>query len=298
MNSIDFSETAKRAKLPISEQLKPFYAEMDETTEYVGEDGYIYCRKCHTPRVAIIPYGDDRLVVNCACECVLEKRKIREQQEAEQKQRELMARRRVKSLLVGQYERAKFDLTDLTGADKSFIEAYQRLQKYAEIHSVARSNGYGVYLWGKCGVGKTHLSACLANRLLEKGCNVLFTNMLEVSRKIRETFGNRYGNDKGSKIIKELTSVDFLFLDDFGTEQYTKGGEENWLQDEIYSVLNSRLTERKPTIFTSNYSIEELNTQRGLSIKNTNRVVGLSTAIMNIQGMNYRFKNRKEDLPF
>ena len=172
------------------------------------------------------------------------------------------------------------------------------MQKYAEIHSVARSNGYGVYLWGKCGVGKTHLSACLANRLLEKGCNVLFTNMLEVSRKIRETFGNRYGDDKGSKIIKELTSVDFLFLDDFGTEQYTKGGEENWLQDEIYSVLNSRLTERKPTTFTSNYSIEELNTQRGLSIKNTNRVIGLSTAIMNIQGMNYRFKNRKEDLPF
>lgn len=298
MNSIDFSETAKRAKLPISEQLKPFYAEMDETTEYVGEDGYIYCRKCHTPRIAIIPYGDDRLVVNCACECVLEKRKIREQQEAEQRQREIMAKRRVKSLLVGQYERAKFDLTDLTDADKSFIEAYQRLQKYAEIHSVARSNGYGVYLWGKCGVGKTHLSACLANRLLEKGCNVLFTNMVKVAFEIRETFGQRYGNNNINKIINELTDVDFLFLEDFGTEEYAVNGQDNWLQNIIYSILDSRLTERKPTIFTSNCSIEELNTQRGLSIKNTNRVVGLSTAIINIQGMNYRFKSRKEDLPF
>lgn len=298
MNSLTYEEREKRSKLPISEQLELLRKDIDHTQEYIDEDGYVYCLKCHTRKIAIFDYFGNKLASPCHCKCEEKAIKKRRQQEAEQRQREIMARRRVKSLLVGQYERAKFDLTDLTGADKSFIEAYQRLQKYGEIHSVARSNGYGVYLWGKCGVGKTHLSACLANRLLEKGCNVLFTNMLEVSRKIRETFKNRYGDENGSKIIKELTSVDFLFLDDFGTEQYTKGGKENWLQDEIYSVLNSRLTERKPTIFTSNYSIEELNTQRGLSIKNTNRVVGLSTAIMNIQGVNYRLKSRKEDLPF
>lgn len=298
MNKIEFPNYEKLSKLPISEQLKPFYAKYDEKKEYTDENGLIYCLKCHAPKITIINYGADKLVVPCPCKCVLEQRIKREQQEFEERQRELMARRRVKSLLVGEYERAKFDLTDLKGADESFIEAYQRLQKYAEIHSVARSNGYGVYLWGECGTGKTHLAACLANRLLENGCNVLFTNMLEVGDKISETFKNRYGSDKESMIIKELTNVDFLFIDDIGTESYTNNGDDNFLQKKFYRVLNSRLTEHKPTIFTSNYPIKDLCVKRGLSVKNTDRVTALSTAIINIKGGNYRIKSRKTKLPF
>lgn len=295
----NISKFTELSKLPIDEQIKSYVDNMNKTTEYKGEDGFIYCSKCHTPRLAIIRYGNGKEVVSrIPCKCMLEKRKQREQQEQEDRQREIMKQRRVASLLVGEYECLKFDLTNLTGADKSFIEAYERLQKYAEIHSVARSNGYGIYLWGECGVGKTHLSACLANRLLEKGCNVLFTNMVEVSRKIRETFNNRYGDSKESKIINDLTNVDFLFLDDFGTEEYAVSGQDNWLQKTIYSILNSRVAEHKPTIFTSNYSIQDLHQKRGLSVKNTDRVIALSTAIMNIKGISYRLKRRNTDLPF
>lgn len=117
MKGVDFSDYARRAQLSIPKQLELLGKDIDCTKEYTNNDGYICCLKCRTPKVTIINYGDKKLVVPCDCECVLEQRRIREQQEAEQKRQQIMEKRRIRSLLTG-YERIKFDLTSLTSADK------------------------------------------------------------------------------------------------------------------------------------------------------------------------------------
>ena len=41
-------------------------------------------------------------------------------------------------------------------------------------------------------------------------------------------------------LINQIANVDFLFIDDLGTEKVTKDGEDTWLQDKIFEVINKR----------------------------------------------------------
>ena len=69
-------------------------------------------------------------------------------------------------------------------------------------------------------------------------------------------------------------------------------GEENWLQEKIYDIINSRYIDLKPVIFSSNYSIEQL-AERGFMEKTIDRVSEMSTAIMKIQEKNFRKKGKE-----
>jgi DNA replication protein DnaC len=109
--------------------------------------------------------------------------------------------------------------------------------------------GTGIYLFGNKGTGKSRLTACMGNELMNNHYTVLYTNFSEISKKII-----------GSKedFIKQLATIDFLFIDDFGTEKVTKGNEDIWLQEKVFEVINKRYIENKPIIFTSNYSLTTL----------------------------------------
>jgi primosomal protein DnaI len=63
-----------------------------------------------------------------------------------------------------------------------------------------------------------------------------------------------------------LKEVPVLILDDIGAENLTP-----WIRDEVLGViLNQRVNNHLPTLYTSNYSLEEL--EEHLSISNGNRI--------------------------
>jgi len=66
--------------------------------------------------------------------------------------------------------------------------------------------------------------------------------------------------------LEVLKEVPVLILDDIGAENLTP-----WVRDEIIGViLNHRVNNHLPTLFTSNYSLEEL--EEHMSISNGNRI--------------------------
>ena len=186
------------------------------------------------------------------------------------------------------YRNSRFEDTE-TGFNPDFDKALARCRKYTQISSEALKNGYGLYLYGTSGAGKTHLTACMANELLNQHKQVLFTNFFEISNAIRKTFNTR-ATEEG--LIDRIANVDFLFIDDLGTERVVKDGEDLWMQEKIYEVINKRYNEKKPTIFTSNYSLQELVDDRGLMGKTVDRIVEMSTVILKLEGMSYRMKKR------
>ena len=136
----------------------------------------------------------------------------------------------------------------------------------------------------------------MVNELIKQHRPVLFTNFFEISQMIRGTF--KGGLDTEQNILEKISNIDFLFIDDLGTEKVTRNGEDNWLQDKIFEILNKRYNNKLPTIFTSNYSLEALDTQRGLMEKTVDRILEMSSAIIKIEGESHRIKNRPDDIPF
>ena len=263
-----------------------------EEDEYI-KDGIIFCNKCNTARMFISPDGTFK--TRCLCKCQAQERDNFYQEEEERKRAEYIESLKADSLMGERYEEVSFSTTE-TGHNPDFDAAFIRCKRYCEVADRVLRDGLGIYIYGGKGTGKTHLTACMANELIKKYKQVLFTNFLEVAKAIRSTFGKQTETEEG--YIKRLANIDFLFLDDLGTERFQTQNGELWLQEKVFDVLNKRYNMRRPTIFTSNYSLQELISERGIMDKTVDRIAEMSNAILQINGESYRTKARKTDLPF
>ena len=267
---------------------------MNYDNTYKGEDGLYYCTKCHTLRETekIVPVFERRMPVMCKCMREAEQ-KAKEKDEYNRKM-QMVDRIRSASLLGERYKDTTFANTDLSVGGE-FEKAFYRCRRYCEIADDALEKGYGIYIYGNSGTGKTHLTACICNELINQYRQCLFTNFFEISKLIRSTY-NR--NTEAEGVIKRICEIDFLFIDDLGTEILRKNGEDNWLQEQVFDIINKRYNNEKPTIFSSNYSLNELIEQRGMMEKTVDRIMEMSTAIIKLNGASYRAKNRRKESLF
>ena len=263
--------------------------------EYIDESsGLIYCKKCLTARQLKIKILDKNRIVRCICNCQKEEIKSEEIKRKEIEEQIKIAKLMDSSLLGERYRNITFDKTE-TGHNEYFDKAIVRCSNYCKVSEEVLKNGYGIYLFGGSGTGKTHLTACMANELIKQYRQVLFTNFFEIGKMIRATFNGK-GNETNQ--INRIANVDFLFIDDIGTERVTNRGEDTWMQEKIFEIINKRYNNKKPTIFTSNYSIKELIEDRGMMTKTVDRIVEMSNLILKIEGDSYRITSRKTNIPY
>lgn len=269
--------------------------QMNADEVYIGDDGRVHCRKCHGFRDTekVIEAFGQRMPV--WCDCMKEAKRKEEEKAKYERKMQRLDELRSASLLGERYKNTTFETTDLDRPD-DFVKAFHRCEKYCEIINTALQNGYGMYLYGDSGTGKSHLTACICNKLITEYQQCLFTNFFEISRMIRQTF-NKSSTD-AETIIKRICEIDFLFIDDLGTEKLQKNGEDNWLQEQVFDIINKRYNNKKPTIFSSNYSLNELITDRGMMQKTVERINEMSTAIIKLSGSSYRMKNKPKNAPF
>ena len=106
-----------------------------------------------------------------------------------------------------------------------------------------------VLLGGESGLGKTFLLHAMARRLLERGQRVMLLSAYRLLEECRRAwFG---GDDSG---LKEILACDVLLIDDLGAEPLMP----NVTIEQIYHVLNERLTAGRATVISTNLTIEEL----------------------------------------
>ena len=104
---------------------------------------------------------------------------------------------------------------------------------------------------GGTGLGKTFLSACIANAVAEKGFSVAYESAPRLFAKLEK---NRFNPDEQSaQDAAKFASCDLLIIDDLGTEM--PGG---FVTAALYSLLNERLLENKCMIISTNLTAEEI----------------------------------------
>ena len=105
---------------------------------------------------------------------------------------------------------------------------------------------------GGTGLGKTFLSNCIVNALLEKGKTVMYqTAPVMLDNLIADLFAKP---ESQTGISANLLSVDLLVIDDLGTESL------NSLKfTELYKIINTRLLSKKTkTIISTNLDLKGL----------------------------------------
>lgn len=261
---------------------------LDIENEYIKED-QIYCKRCNEPRTLDISFRAGNLTkVRCICKCQAEELKRKEEIERQKEKQQRINSLRLNSLLGEKYRDVNFNNTDIS--DPDFKKIYDRCRKYCEVANEVKKRGIGIYLYGEKGVGKTRLTSCIANELMMEYYTTLFTNFSEISKQIRSTFNGR-GSE--AQFLDKLNAVDFLFIDDFGTEMVSRNNEDLWLQEKIFDVINKRYNDNKPIIFTSNYSLIEMIQKRGLADKTVDRINEMCE-VMKLEGKSYRQKAKSE----
>lgn len=105
---------------------------------------------------------------------------------------------------------------------------------------------------GTPGVGKTFMSSCIANEIINKDYTVLYQTS---SLLLNSIFDYKFNKaEKSKELYDSLFSVNLLVIDDLGTENLTAAKFE-----ELFTIINSRLiTPGTKTIISTNLSLEEL----------------------------------------
>lgn len=121
----------------------------------------------------------------------------------------------------------------------------QYITRYEEF----REKGMGLYIHsGTKGSGKTMLACCVLNEISSRYYgSVKFVNALDFLEMTKKGFN--YDNPE----VEALYICKTLVIDDIGAQL-----DKDWINTVFYRLVNDRYNNHKPTIYTSNLSIDQL----------------------------------------
>jgi len=134
--------------------------------------------------------------------------------------------------------------------DKNRFETIKWIDNFINQYSTG-TKCKGIYLNGNFGCGKTYLLSAMLNELAKRGHKVAMIYFPEFLLALKESFRNA---DEFRSKFNYIKKIEILLLDDIGAETVTE-----WSRDEILgTILQYRMEENLPTLFTSNLTLEEL----------------------------------------
>lgn len=202
------------------------------------ENGFLFCGKCKCKREMMVDIGDVRQKVSVLCKCREEIAFKREQEEREREHMVLVVARRAEALRDHEMHTWTFEHDD-----KSDLRLSEAMQRYCNNFHVLRETGKGILLYGGLGTGKSYYAACIVNRLVDK----------YTARFISTAYLATINFNDRKEFMREIDRVDLVVLDDIGAERGTE-----YMQELIFSIVDSRSRNKKPLIVTTNLNGEQI----------------------------------------
>lgn len=236
-----------------TDALRPAMVTKESPGDYM-QDGILYCGKCHTPKQALLRLPaltgtDDPRPFPIACKCVRdEDERAAAEQRAEEFKSSLEARWRTDGFHDPSYLKPVF--SDDDGANPKLTSV---CKKYADRWPDMLENGMGLLLYGGVGGGKTFLAGCVCNALLKKQVSVCATSFPRVLNVLQNSMERQTALDR-------LSRYQCVLLDDFGVERGTE-----YAQEQLFAVVDARYRAKRPTIITTNLSMNDLENPQNLS---------------------------------
>ena len=146
----------------------------------------------------------------------------------------------------------RIDIYNKLGDKEAATSAIQHVGFYITHYDEMLTNGIGMYIWSaQKGSGKSRLASTISNELTLKGYRNKFASASTILSEIQAAWSDKSQDEY--KIIKNYIKPNLLIIDDFGA----RSGQA-WMDEKFFMILDKRYQDNKPTIITSNYSIEKL----------------------------------------
>ena len=198
--------------------------------------GLSFCDKNHQGKILELEFDDSLLFIEKPCRYLQEK---------------IEKERYLKNFWVRDIPDNLAEVSLLNLDLKGENQDYLKIVKELVIWLTNENQGKGYYLYGDVGVGKTFLSACIANDYARRGKKIAFVHVPALTSRIRSFLDDKLAFEKEIYLLK---NADLLVLDDIGAETGSA-----WFRDEILlPILNYRMEKKALTCFNSNLNHSQL----------------------------------------
>lgn len=155
----------------------------------------------------------------------------------------------------------------------------------AWLDSVMAGERKWLLLHGGYGMGKTHLAAACVRRVLEEGDRSAFLRVWpQYLRRLQLSWSTRDDpeGEREADIVNELARGWLVVLDDLD-----KVSSTDWQRQQLFTVVNQRMTDRLPTIITCN-TTPGVELARIVGKATMDRILGCSVVVTLKGGPSYR----------
>lgn len=107
-----------------------------------------------------------------------------------------------------------------------------------------------LFLYGETGVGKTFLTHCIAQELLEQAYCVIYFTSFDLFDLLAKNAFNASGET--DDLAEHVMDCDLLIIDDLGTEL-----TNSFVSSQLFLCVNERILRKKSTIISTNLTTEQ-----------------------------------------
>lgn len=131
-----------------------------------------------------------------------------------------------KNYVEGKFQEQNFENFNINSENEMAV----KVAKDYTSKCITKIQTKGLIITGESGLGKTHLAASIANKLIENDKIVLMGRLTTLLDMIKETF--RDNTKSENELIELYSNVDMIIIDDLGTEKISQ-----WALEKLYTIF-------------------------------------------------------------
>lgn len=177
------------------------------------------------------------------------------------------------------YSDNDFDSDTELSSQKSAVKLFTHFKNIAEDFENNKKN---CLIYGGAGVGKTFLSSCLANKLIEAGYFVVFMSAFRFFELFEKHTFRRNEITSSLSAVEPVFDCDLLVIDDLGTEVVN-----SFTTSKLFDCINERILKNKITVISTNLDLPLI--QSTYSERIFSRIIG-NYSVFKLTGSDLRYK--------
>ncbi|KKN67562.1 hypothetical protein LCGC14_0460170 [marine sediment metagenome] len=143
------------------------------------------------------------------------------------------------------------------------VEAFEtKIIQYCKNFRRVRFRGYGLFLRGDNGVGKTTFVSYVLMRAIRFGWTAYYTTLPKLDYDIKLGFRD----DEARQRLEWYLGADFVAIDEVAKERFKGGAGDSYTRMQVERILKQRYDDSAPVILATNGTLEDIGEAYGKSI--------------------------------